>query len=287
MVAKLLLGCDPELVLRNKHGRFVSAEGVVPGDKLNPHKVKKGTVQVDGFAAEIGIVPARTPEEFADNVETVLDELRRFTVGYELVYPLDHVIFDDEEYLRVSDKGRELGCDPDMSAYTRLPNPSPIPNPRGLRTFSGHIHVGWTEDEDVMNVGHQMDCFSVVKQLDLFVGAPTVAWNPGMVRRSLYGGAGALRVKPYGVEYRTPDNGWLASRDRMLLVAENTIAAMNQLYAGKHLYNGIDRTIQAAINQGDYQMLQKYLQKHGIRHDKQDKKPAKLTGKTGTVMQIA
>jgi hypothetical protein len=267
-MSKIKIGCDPEMALRNPNsGKFISAEGIVPGDKLNPHPVKKGTIQVDGFAAEIGITPATDVEEFCDNIETVLEELKRYTGAYELVFT-DHVIFDDEEYLRVSDHGRELGCDPDFSAYTRVANNPPLPNPRSLRTFSGHIHIGWTENQDVADPGHFMDCVNVAKQMDFYLGMPSLQWCPGTIRRSLYGKAGCFRYKPYGVEYRTPDNGWLVSRDRMALMFCNAQAGMKALYSGNHIYNRRDQIAAQYINTGDFQgALKSLLKPIGIKTD--------------------
>lgn len=286
MSFKLKLGCDPEFALR-KDGKFVSAEGIVPGDKLNPHRVKKGSVQVDGFACEIGTDPASSAEEFADNVETVLEELRVFTRGYEHVYPLDHVIYDEDVFLRQSEKGQELGCDPDFNAYTRVANPSPVPNPRSLRVFAGHIHLGWADGEDVTDMNHFMDCVAATKQMDCYLGAPSLAWNNGTVRRSMYGKAGAFRVKPYGVEYRTPDNGWLASRDRMKLIFQNATTGMNQLFKGNHVYQNWDKVVQQRINSGDYEYLVPYLKKHGINHDAlkpKEVKPRGISALTKAVM---
>lgn len=234
MSLKILIGCDPEIALFDpKKKKFVSAEGIVPGDKLNPHKVKKGTIQTDGFAAEIGITPASSSGEFIENVQTVLEELRGYTRGLEFRF-IDHVIFEDDVYKGQSEEGRQLGCEPDFSAYTRLANPMPVPNPPSMRTFSGHIHIGWCEDADITDPGHFADGISVSKQMDWALGVPTSLWNPGSLRRKLYGKAGAFRLKTYGAEYRTPDNGWLVSEERMKLVFDNAVLGMNQLYKGNH-----------------------------------------------------
>ena len=234
MSLKITVGCDPEIALYDpKKQKFVSAEGIVPGDKLNPHKVKKGTIQTDGFAAEIGIDPASSAQEFYDNIQTVLGELRDRTTGLEFRF-IDHVIFDDDVYKNQSEEGRQLGCMPDYSAYTRLANPMPVPNPPSMRTFSGHVHIGWCEDADVSDPGHFADAIVVAKQMDWSLGVPTSLWNPKSLRRQLYGKAGAFRVKPYGMEYRTPDNGWLVSEERIKMVFDNTVLGMTELYKGNH-----------------------------------------------------
>lgn len=259
---KFLIGCDPEIFLLNPNsGQFVSAEGLIPGDKLNPFKVKKGTIQVDGFAAEIGTDPASDPNEFADNVETVLDELRSRIPGYKLVFQ-DSVIFDEKVFLGQSDKGRELGCEPDYSAHTRMPNNPPVPNPKEFRTASGHIHIGFCEDEDITSPGHFADCCTVSKQMDWVLGCPSVLMNPGSKRRALYGKAGAFRPKSYGVEYRTPDNSWLVSRERMIYMFNNAIKGMNDLMNGK---NYVDQyQSRNFIDRSDARSIPDYLNALGI-----------------------
>lgn len=230
---KLLVGCDPEIFLMDDKGKFVSAEGMVPGTKTNPHKVKKGTVQVDGFAAEIGIDPASSATEFADNVETVLQELKSFTGNYQFAF-IDSVIFSEKVFEAQSKDGKMLGCEPDYSAYTKMANPVPQPNPPSFRTASGHIHIGWCEGSDITDPGHFADCIAVAKQMDWTVGVPSVGWNPTSRRRALYGKAGAFRPKHYGCEYRTPDNTWLRERKLMEFIFTNTEHGMKQLYTGNH-----------------------------------------------------
>ena len=52
---QILLGTDPEVFMK-QHGKFISAHGMVEGDKENPYLVKDGAVQVDGMALEAAIV---------------------------------------------------------------------------------------------------------------------------------------------------------------------------------------------------------------------------------------
>src|SRR5690349_19504953 len=78
-------GSDPELFIFDRQGEPVSAVGIIPGDKSNPYPVKCGAVQCDGMAAEYNTDPASCWEEFNENTETVLSELRSFLPsGYEL-----------------------------------------------------------------------------------------------------------------------------------------------------------------------------------------------------------
>jgi hypothetical protein len=119
-----------------------------------------------------------------------------------------------QEYLdSLPDAAKELGCDPDFSAYTLLPNPTPD-NTRLFRTGAGHVHVGWGSDIPTDNEDHIEICANFVKALDATVGMFMTVIDTDPRRRELYGKAGAFRPKPYGVEYRTPSNLWLTTKER-------------------------------------------------------------------------
>jgi hypothetical protein len=73
----LKLGCDPELYLYNtKKKRIVPANGLVPGDKHNPHLVPGGNVQLDGTVLEIGTDPASSADEFLHNIRSIIEWVR-------------------------------------------------------------------------------------------------------------------------------------------------------------------------------------------------------------------
>jgi len=72
-----------------------------------------------------------------------------------------------------------------------------------------------------------------VKQLDWYLGGWSTQVDPDTVRRNLYGKSGAMRFKPYGVEYRVLSNFWLTSADRkkqMWNRLQQGIWDMNQRY---------------------------------------------------------
>lgn len=203
-------GCDPELFVVNSDGEFVSAEGLIPGTKEEPFVVNKGAVQVDGMAAEFNIDPASSYQEFNDNIITVLAQLKKMLpTGYRLV-PSASVTFSEKVWESASQKSKELGCSPDYNAWTGEVNPPPenTSNPR-LRTASGHIHVGWTQDADTSDLQHIINCQDLTKQLDWYLGLWSLTKDADENRRLLYGKAGACRYKPYGVEYRVLSNFWV------------------------------------------------------------------------------
>jgi len=75
-------------------------------------------------------------------------------------------------------------------------------------------------------------CATLVKQLDCYLGLPSVVWDRDAKRRQMYGAAGAFRPKPYGVEYRVLSNAWLLNEKRMRFVFNQTVKAVNDLISG-------------------------------------------------------
>lgn len=211
-MAKILVGADPELFIRNpNNGDFVSAHDKVPGTKYEPFKVPSGAIQVDGTALEFNIDPAATVDEFVNNINAVRATLNSYVPGYNVV--AEPVAYFGEQYFtwEVPSHAKELGCEPDFCGWTRDMNPRPDPGFVPMRTASGHIHIGWTEGADVYDKAHFEYCAKVARQMDYYLGVPSLLWDQDSTRRKLYGKAGAFRPKPYGVEYRVLSNRWLDS----------------------------------------------------------------------------
>jgi len=244
---KILLGCDPEVFVK-RDGVFHSAHNLIPGDKKNPFKVDKGAVQIDGMALEFNIEPAESCEEFVTNISTVYNILKSMVPEYQ-VFAVPVADFTPEIMKAQPAAALELGCDPDFNAWTQSENVKPNGD-RPMRTASGHIHVGWTDGQDKNDSQHQARCNAVIKQLDFYLGLPSLFVDKDERRRSMYGKAGCLRYKPYGVEYRTLSNFWLNSKELMAWVYNNTILGMNSLFNGNMLYEKYG-DIQAIINQSD------------------------------------
>jgi len=205
-------GADPELFVA-QDGEFKSGYGLIEGDKENPFPVEHGAVQVDGMALEFNIDPAMDEEGFVFNLDAVLTQLKAMVPEYDLV--AEPVATFSEAYMENQPaKATELGCDPDFNAWSGKQND--IPDAKvSFRTGSGHIHVGWTEDQDILDVGHSMKAKALVRQMDFYLGLPSLLLDPDTKRRELYGKAGAHRIKPYGVEYRVLSNRWLQSKELM------------------------------------------------------------------------
>lgn len=246
-MTQILVGCDPEVFVR-KNGVFHSAFGLIKGDKKNPQKVNRGAVQVDGMALEFNIDPATSEDEFCINVQEVLNTMTKMVPGFEVVatpvaeFSLDYLKQQPKEAL-------ELGCDPDYNAWDSKANPRPD-GERPMRTASGHVHIGWDNGADVQDLDHITRCNMVVKQLDFYLGLPSLFYDKETRRREMYGKAGACRYKSYGVEYRTLSNAWLVNRERMAWVYRATVAGVLSVMEGKTLADKYG-DIQQIINTSD------------------------------------
>jgi len=213
------LGTDPEIFLYDTEKKmYVSAHDLLPGTKHAPHKLDKGAVQVDGLAVEFNTDPAHTAEEFKDNIFTVLKQVRKMVDPKYAFSFRPRVFFPKKYFDALPDHVKVLGCDPDYNAWTKTRNPRPKATDATLRSCGGHIHVGYEKDK--------IDPTSVVKMMDLYLGVPSILMDKGEVRKQLYGGPGAYRDKPYGVEYRTLSNFWIFQNRLIEWVWDNTSRAV-------------------------------------------------------------
>lgn len=232
-MSTILIGCDPEVFVQ-KNNVFLSAFGLIFGDKINPQRVANGAVQVDGMALEFNIDPAASQEEFLFNVTSVLSQMRQMVPEYDVVVsPVAHFT---AEYMKDQPAvAKELGCDPDFNAWHGgAPNPKPD-GERLFRTAAGHIHIGWTEDQDINDPVHQNRCNLIARELDFYLGLPSLFYDDDTQRREMYGKAGCIRYKSYGVEYRTLSNMWLQSPELIQWVYRNTVKCVRATMAGQSL----------------------------------------------------
>ncbi len=210
-VENLTIGADPEFFIK-RNGHYVPAHDFGCGTKRKPMKTKHGFIQVDGLALECNVQPAKTRIEFIQNIQNVMKDLDGYIKEKDKAYtlaPVPSVYFGDK-LKDLPREARKLGCEPDWDAYSGLENQRPD-EMSDYRTGSGHIHIGWTKNINPRQLIHNIQCRVLVRQLDYYVGLPSILWDRDVIRRRLYGKAGAFRPKSYGVEYRVLSNRWLAS----------------------------------------------------------------------------
>lgn len=254
-MTKILVGCDPEVFVK-QNGIFKSAFGLIKGDKKNPQKIRRGAVQVDGMALEFNIDPASNEDEFCINVQDVFEQMCNMVPDYEVVaVPVAHFT---QEYMKSQPAAAlELGCDPDYNAWTERENHKPNAF-RPMRTASGHIHIGWTNGEDVSDPAHKNSCHIIGKQMDFYLGLASLEYDKDTERREMYGKGGCIRYKPYGVEYRTLSNAWLKSESLMRWVFRSAVKGVQEAMNGNLLYEKYG-DIQDIINTSNLKEARKII----------------------------
>ena len=256
----ILVGCDPEIFVR-KNGVFHSAHGLISGDKKNPFIVPNGAVQVDGMALEFNINPAHSQDEFYMNISSVMETLRKMVPDYEMV-AVPVADFDEATIKAQPAEALELGCEPDYNGWEFRENQRPNGDV-AFRTASGHVHIGWTNDKDIQDAGYFNLCAAVVRQLDFYLGLPSLVYDGDTRRRSLYGKAGAFRPKSYGVEYRVLSNRWLASKELIDWVYQNTVKGLHEFFKNDNrLFERYD--VQEIINTSNVNEAMKIIKQENI-----------------------
>lgn len=229
----ILVGADPEVLLSDG-SRFVSAIGKIPGTKDEPMETEHGKIHVDNVAGEFNIKPAVSVDDFSHQVGLMLHTMEEMAAKHGLKVSQDCAGEYDLEEL-YHPEAAFAGCNPDMNAYTRRMNRVPELMSTKYRCAGGHIHIG-TEIK-------QRYIPQLVKVLDLLVTIPLMKHeNPQ--RRAIYGGAGAYRVKPYGVEYRTPSNFWIFKPERRGWIYNQVMKALEG-YGAIEIPDGLQETINA------------------------------------------
>jgi len=233
---KIKIGADPEFFLI-KDGEYVPAVGLVPGTKEAPHKLRNGAVQLDGTAVEFNIDPASTSKEFSDNILDVLEQIRAMIPKeYKFAFQ-PSVIYSHKIWNTIPDSAKELGCNPDYSAYDgKAKTPPELPKElQTMRTGAGHIHIGFADVKDPTDFSHLWDCAAITKALDNCFGPFTRFYDNDVQRQKLYGQLGSFRPKMYGVEYRVLSNAWLNYPDMWPWLFGNIQRVINGLEMGMNL----------------------------------------------------
>jgi hypothetical protein len=222
---KMRLGADPEVFLIDGGGTPISAIGKFGGTKHKP-KPLDGlapgfTVQEDNVAVEFGIPPAHNQTTFVRYIqmvqEKVLEQMASSGKTAHLKFAKVSCVMMQDDQLQ-HPMSHEFGCEPDYNAWTGQENAKPKGSHPNLRTAGGHVHVET-----------QLDPKKVVQAMDLFLGIPSLTMDTGSAaakRRQMYGKAGAMRFKPYGLEYRVLSNFWIFKETYIKWVWNQTAKAL-------------------------------------------------------------
>lgn len=218
----ILVGADPELFVRNEFGP-VSAVGRFGGTKDKPLPVSKFgkgfAIQEDNVAVEYNIPPSASAASFEDANMKMLEHIKEVAKDQGLethIVPSER--FPDSELQ--TEAAQTFGCDPDFNAWELTMNPRPEAPDPNLRSCGGHIHIGADLND--------MQKIFVCRWLDIYLGAPLTLYDTDDKRRLLYGRPGAMRFKPYGLEYRVLSNFWLTRPKFIPYMYQLIIAAVEE-----------------------------------------------------------
>ncbi len=202
------IGSDLELFLfDNKTASIVPCVGVLEGTKEKPYTpegVAPGfAIQEDNVMVEYNVPPATTLVDFYANMKAgrnmVLEELhRRHGTRYGLYMDGHNHKFRAIDLQ--SPQAKQIGCETDNDAYAGGAVRADPPAPGLHRACGGHIHLGGDfKCPDFVSALFAELIISVYAGLRGKVDDPRAKW---------YGKPGVYRSKPYGIEYRTPNNSW-------------------------------------------------------------------------------
>lgn len=200
----ITIGCDPEGFLV-RDGKAVSSIGKIGGSKAFPLPVPGGALLEDNVMVEFNTEPVNLmgkADLFVQSITSVQKHLNDVAelYGCKVVYTTE-MEFSPEELEHP--QARQSGCDPDYNIYLNSQNKYPELHP-SLRGAGGHVHIGLQGIQQHPNSLKALLCL-----LDYKVGAVFRIIEGAKVRDRTYGRYGNFRIKPYGIEYRTPSCFWL------------------------------------------------------------------------------
>lgn len=244
----MTLGCDPEVFLQTKTGKFISSVGLIGGTKdvALPIDDEGNGVLEDNVAVEFNTPPCYSVQEFKTNIKKNIAYIRERAEALGLqVSIIPSATFDDDQLQ--TEGAKTFGCEPDYNAWRNgEQNPRPRAADANLRSCGGHVHIGLRPGDDALEV---------VKAMDLFVGCLMLEFDDDTARRELYGKPGAHRIKPYGVEYRTASNRWIESDERIQWVWDQTDKALAFARSGRTFNEEQAEKIQMCIMHSDMELL--------------------------------
>lgn len=151
-------------------------------------------------------------------------------------------------------QGFIFGCDRDWDAF----NPEYDGNEIDVRNHqyrygAGHFHIG-TDDPNLLNKMHE-ESSNFVKLLAVFLGNTAVVNSAfpelDRIRTFHYGKPGKYRPQLWGIEYRTPSNGWTLSEKgvyEMVNAAEMAVSRFEKNQYIEIIKNFCEKSVENILN---------------------------------------
>ena len=255
----LTIGADPEVFLINQEGNYVSSIGLIGGSKRSPRRLERAgfALQEDNVAVEFNIPPATNIAEFVESIQWSVQRITDEVIDRGLSVTITPAAIFPEAELQ-HPNAKMAGCDPDFNAWTKFMNPRPRVGAGTLRTGAGHVHIGITPKPKFSRE-------AFIKSLDLHLGVGSVLLDGDVLRKQLYGKAGAYRPTHYGLEYRVLSNFWLKSKELTEWVYTNTHKAFEMIEKeGEEFFDKIGQEIIECINTSNKEMSANLMQRYNI-----------------------
>lgn len=217
MYKLLTIGADPEVFLfDNNTNKFVSAVGLIGGSKKEPLEIVGENNNIynileDNVMVEYNIPYSDNVDKFIYHNEFMLNVIKTIIPDNLSIKIEPHAEFDWDELS--SDQAMQFGCEPSLDAWTKSEFYLDLdPTISNIRGAGGHIHIGYSLPNKQKNI-------HLVRALDNILGVFSINYMPSE-RNNNYGKFGNYREKRYGLEYRTPSNWWLRSKENMHILFE-------------------------------------------------------------------
>lgn len=199
----LMFGTDAEFFLVNSDNKVIPASKVIPGTKEKPHKLRNGVCHPDGLSLEVGCPPSDTPEGMVTNLFKVLREVHKKYLKDNGLTVLNKQGVSISKVEGAGHKDLEFGCGVEYQRTSSdMYKHRDMSATKNLRFSGFHIHLGYTTDQQDDYFSY-LDACKLVAVLDRLTAKHDL--NTGKKRELQYGGLGAFRIKPYGIEYRAMD----------------------------------------------------------------------------------
>lgn len=227
----IMLGTDPEMFVIGADGKIGSVAGLLGCDKWNQKDLGNGIfMQEDNVLIEYATKPSASFAEFNDIIKLGIDSCVAELDPHNMAIApgISSHIFTLDELNSFHKSVFEFGCEPDYNALTGRVNPKPKAANAGLRTAGGHVHLGY---EGILpeELGLEQSQAIVGVMCDYFLGLPSLLIDKDDRRRELYGKAGSIRKKNYGIEYRSLSNFWIFDEMNRKMVWDQSHAVLNTL----------------------------------------------------------
>lgn len=233
-----------------QNGKLVSAIPILKRDKHDPISVgnKEHGIKIyhDNVLLETAFEPFYSKEEMIHRYRAVFLGIQEVLGNRYRIVPKAAHVYDESELNHP--KALEAGCSPNFNAYTVSTNPTVSFN-GGLRSAGCHFHCG------AKNLLDFQTRLNAIKLMDIFVGVPSVIYNPDKTevdRRKLYGGPSEHRPTNFGLEYRPLSPGVVRSPETAKLTYDLITYSLSQLPVADKILESIDSNIvQKAVLQCD------------------------------------